>query len=96
MSMADEHATRRAGVRDVAQRAGVSTQTVSRVLNGYPHIREETRARVSEAIAALDVFRGFAEISRTELVVIDEHTTVRGFQQELRWNQAYYRLAQGL
>lgn len=66
------------------------------MLNGYPHIREETRARVSEAIAALDVFRDFAEISRTELVVIDEHTTVRGFQQELRWNQAYYRLAQGL
>lgn len=97
MSMADEHATRRAGVRDVAQRAGVSTQTVSRVLKGYPHIREETRARVSEAIAALDVvFRDFAEISRTELVVIDEHTTVRGFQQELRWNQAYYRLSQGL
>ena len=25
-----------------------------------------------------------------------EDTTVRGFQRELRWNQAYYRLAQGL
>ena len=37
-----------------------------------------------------------AEIARTELAVIDEQTTVRGFQQELRWNQAYYRLAQGL
>jgi L-arabinose isomerase len=28
--------------------------------------------------------------------VIDETTSVRGFQSELRWNQAYYRLAQGL
>jgi L-arabinose isomerase len=44
----------------------------------------------------LDVFRDFAEIARTELLVIDEHTTVRDFQRELRWNQAYYRLAQGL
>ena len=36
-----------------------------------------------------------AEILRTELVVIDEHTTTRSFADELRWNQAYYRLAQG-
>ena len=27
---------------------------------------------------------------------IDDATTVRGFTRELRWNQAYYRLAQGL
>ena len=44
----------------------------------------------------IEVFRDFAEIARTELVVIDDQTTVRGFQQELRWNQAYYRLAQGI
>ncbi|GAA1700365.1 L-arabinose isomerase [Microbacterium sediminicola] len=44
----------------------------------------------------LEAFRDFAEMSGTELVVIDEHTTVRDFQKELRWNQAYYRLAQGL
>ena len=36
------------------------------------------------------------DIAGTELLVIDEDTTVRGFQKELRWNQAYYRLAQGL
>ncbi|KHK98781.1 arabinose isomerase [Microbacterium mangrovi] len=44
----------------------------------------------------IEVFRDFAEIAGTELVVIDDDTTVRGFQRELRWNQAYYRLAQGL
>ena len=44
----------------------------------------------------IEVFRDYAEIAKTELVVIDEDTTVRGFQKELRWNQAYYRLAQGL
>jgi L-arabinose isomerase len=43
-----------------------------------------------------DVFRDFAEIAGIELLEIDEDTTVRGFRRELRWNQAYYRLAQGL
>ncbi len=51
---------------------------------------------VMTTAVGLEVFRDFAEIARTELVVIDEGTTVRGFQQELRWNQAYFRLAQGL
>jgi L-arabinose isomerase len=32
----------------------------------------------------------------TELVLIDAGTTVRQLRNELRWNQAYYRLAQGL
>jgi len=32
----------------------------------------------------------------TELLLIDEHTTVSSFSDHLRWNQAYYRLAQGL
>jgi DNA-binding LacI/PurR family transcriptional regulator len=44
----------RVGVRQVAERAGVSTQTVSRVLNGHPNIREETRRRVLDAMSALD------------------------------------------
>ena len=38
---------------DVARRAGVSHQTVSRVINGATNIRPETRLRVVEAIAEL-------------------------------------------
>lgn len=41
-------------LKDVAERAGVSVKTVSNVVNGYAHVRPATRARVSEAIAALD------------------------------------------
>jgi L-arabinose isomerase len=51
---------------------------------------------VMSTAVGIEVFRDFAEIAKTELVVIDEATTVRDFQRELRWNQAYYRLAQGL
>jgi DNA-binding LacI/PurR family transcriptional regulator len=40
-------------VRDVATRAGVSTATVSRVVNGNPHVRPEVRAAVTIAIAEL-------------------------------------------
>jgi L-arabinose isomerase len=50
---------------------------------------------VMTTAVGIEVFRDFAEIA-TELVVIEEGTTVREFQKELRWNQAYYRLAQGL
>ena len=48
---------RNAGTRpvmsDVAHRAGVSHQTVSRVLNEHPSVREQTRQRVLLAIAEL-------------------------------------------
>ena len=37
-------------IRDVARLAGVSYQTVSRVLNNHPSIRETTRARVTQVM----------------------------------------------
>ncbi|TWI10634.1 LacI family DNA-binding transcriptional regulator [Aerolutibacter ruishenii] len=43
----------RARIEDVAQAAGVSIKTVSRVLNHEPNVREETRLRVEEAVARL-------------------------------------------
>src|SRR5690242_17186213 len=39
---------------DVARLAGVSQQTVSRVLNDSPHVRADTRARVLEAVRKLE------------------------------------------
>ncbi len=37
----------------------------------------------------------FATMAGTELLVIDETTTHRAFANELRWNQAYYRIGLG-
>lgn len=45
---------------DVAALAGVSHQTVSRVLNDHPNVREETRERVLEAIGRLGYRRNRA------------------------------------
>jgi DNA-binding LacI/PurR family transcriptional regulator len=45
---------------DVARRAGVSHQTVSRVLNNHPNVRRETRDRVLTAIEDLGYRRNFA------------------------------------
>ena len=39
---------------DVAQRAGVSIKTVSRVMNKEPSVHADTRARVQEAVIALN------------------------------------------
>lgn len=47
-------------MHDVAARAGVSHQTVSRVLNGYEGIRPATKQRVVEAIAELGYRRNLA------------------------------------
>jgi L-arabinose isomerase len=51
---------------------------------------------VMSTAVGIEVFQDFAEIARTELLVIDKATTLREFTREVRWNQAYYRLAQGL
>jgi DNA-binding LacI/PurR family transcriptional regulator len=45
---------KRATIKDVAARAAVSRQTVSRVLNEQGYVAEETRDRVLAAIAELD------------------------------------------
>ncbi|WP_166866087.1 MULTISPECIES: LacI family DNA-binding transcriptional regulator [unclassified Salinibacterium] len=53
MSSDDKTAPRAANIFDVARLAGVSHQTVSRVLNDLPNVRPATRARVEHAIAQL-------------------------------------------
>lgn len=46
--------SKRITLDDVAQRAGVSSQTVSRVVNNHPYVSDDTRRRVMDAIRALD------------------------------------------
>jgi L-arabinose isomerase len=65
------------------------TSTEAWLTAGGPHHTVMSTALSSEHLW------DFAELTRTELALIDADTTVRRFTQELRWNQAYYRLAQG-
>lgn len=58
--------TRGATIYDVARRAGVSHQTVSRLLGGFEGIRPETRAKVEEALRELDYRPNFAARSLTK------------------------------
>ncbi|ROP27836.1 LacI family transcriptional regulator [Couchioplanes caeruleus] len=68
-------------MRDVAKLAGVSHQTVSRVLNDHPNVREETRTRVLEAMESLNYRRNLA--ART-LVTRRSHTLgLIGFETTL-------------
>ncbi|WBC16569.1 L-arabinose isomerase [Micromonospora sp. WMMA1998] len=49
---------------------------------------------LSQAVG-VEELRDLAAMARTELVVIDADTAPHRFADELRWNQAYYRLARG-
>ncbi|OJX80367.1 L-arabinose isomerase [Leifsonia sp. 71-9] len=51
---------------------------------------------VMSTAVGVEAFADFARIARTELLVIDDDTTLRGFERELDWNAAYYRLARGI
>jgi L-arabinose isomerase len=51
---------------------------------------------VMTTAVGVDVWEDFATMTETELLVIDDATTVRGFQHEVQWNAAYHRLARGL
>lgn len=64
---------RAANIRDVARRAGVSHQTVSRVLNNHPSLRAETRDRVLAAMHELN-FRP----NRAARALVTSRTTTIG------------------
>jgi L-arabinose isomerase len=68
----------------------LSTSAESWLTAGGPHHTVLTQAIGPEAL------RDFAHMLHTELLLIDERTTTADFADRLRWNQAYYRLAQSL
>jgi L-arabinose isomerase len=68
----------------------LSTSAESWLVAGGPHHTVLTQAVNSATLT------DFARMTRTELVTIGESTTATDFADRLRWNQAYFRLAQGL
>jgi L-arabinose isomerase len=60
------------------------------LLAGGPHHTVLTTAIGMQELEQL------ADMLGTELLAIDADTRLRQFRKEIRWNQAYFRLAQGL
>lgn len=87
-------------MREVAQRAGASPATVSRVLNNTQYISEETRSRVLKAVRELNYFKNVharrLATGRSDLfgLVISEIANpyfpeiIRGFQA-MAWNRGF-------
>jgi DNA-binding LacI/PurR family transcriptional regulator len=76
-------------IRDVAKVAGVSYQTVSRVINGNASVKEETRERVQEAIRTLGfrpnvAARALASGDNRSLTVVTSNTTLYGYAATLQ------------
>jgi L-arabinose isomerase len=70
-------------------RPDLRTSTESWLTAGAPH------HTVLAAAVGTEELTDLADMLGVELLVIDADTTPRLFTRELRWNQAYYRLAQG-
>lgn len=80
---------RAVSIRDVAKAAGVSYQTVSRVINQTPYVRESTRERVQAAIVELgfrpnSAARALASGQNRSLTVITSNTTLYGYAATLQ------------
>ena len=71
-------------------RPDFATAAEAWLVAGGPHHSVFSAALDTETLA------DFAAIAGLELLTIDEHTRMRDFANELRWNQAYHRLAGGL
>jgi L-arabinose isomerase len=71
-------------------RPSLATSAEAWLMAGAPH-----HTVLSKAIG-VDVLADFAEMTATEIAVIDADTTPRSFQRELRWSAAYHRLAAGI
>ncbi|WP_229911428.1 LacI family DNA-binding transcriptional regulator [Streptomyces aurantiogriseus] len=87
-----------ASIRDVAQAAGVSYQTVSRVINGHPNVREETRKRVEAAIATLGFRRNATAFALAggvtrSVTVLTSNTTLHGYAATLQGPEEAARAA---
>ena len=71
-------------------RPDLRTSAESWLTAGAPHHTALTTSLTREHLEDL------ADMLGVELLVIDSDTTSRQFSREIRWSQAYYRLAQGL
>ncbi|HUR06495.1 MAG TPA: L-arabinose isomerase [Nonomuraea sp.] len=70
-------------------RPNLRTSAEAWLTAGAPHHTVLSTAVGTEELTDL------ADMLGVELLIIDSDTTARSFAKELRWNQAYYRLAQG-
>ncbi len=68
----------------------LATAAEAWIMAGGPH------HTVLSTAVGIEEFDDLAEILSTELLHINADTTPKSFLRELRWNQAYYRLAAGL
>jgi L-arabinose isomerase len=71
-------------------RPDLATSAEAWLTAGAPH------HTVFSAAVGVDLLTDLAEMVGVELLVIDGDTNLREFAKEIRWNQAYYRLAAGL
>jgi DNA-binding LacI/PurR family transcriptional regulator len=77
-----------ASIRDVARAAGVSYQTVSRVINDHPSVSQKAREKVADAITALGyrpsrAARALASGVEHAVTILTSNTSLFGYAQTI-------------
>jgi LacI family transcriptional regulator len=81
--------TKRPTLRDVAREAGVSYQTVSRVINNNSHVSSDTRTRVLDAISSL----GFRPNRAAQIMQTERSQTLEVVMPYYGFNRVLYDMA---
>lgn len=84
----EQPATSAASIRDVAKAAGVSYQTVSRVINDHPNVSQKARDKVTQAMTALGyrpnrAARALANGMDRAVTVLTSNTNLFGYAETL-------------
>src|SRR3954471_3675438 len=92
------HTRSAASIRDVAAAAGVSYQTVSRVINGHPSVKPSTRERVLAAIDELGFRRNATALALASgrsrgVTVLTANTTHSAYASTLQGTEQAARAA---
>ena len=81
--------TKRPTLRDVAREAGVSYQTVSRVINDDQHVSSLTRSRVRKAIDTL----GFRPNRAAQIMQTETSQTIEVVMPYYGFNRVLYDIS---
>ena len=84
-------AAKKVSLADIARRAGVSTNTVSRVVRGDPEVSEKTRTRIAKLVEELGYVPNYAAralAAKPDILILDDSASALDFATDAALRRA--------